>query len=82
MSDLKSKMPNVMENVVIPYVTAVRKGNNLVIKCPYCHQTHRHGLKNGHRTAHCASDDAEDRAKRRNGYILIQEKISTNLDGI
>ena len=38
--------------------------------CPFCGTKHRHGLGDGHRTAHCASDEFISEVKMQNGITL------------
>lgn len=38
-----------------------------VIRCPYCHLEHFHGIGTGHRVAHCTEE-----YKPNDGYILTQ----------
>ena len=43
----------------LPLVQATRKGDQLIIKCPYCEKSHIHGggeyigFADGYRTSHC-----------------------------
>jgi hypothetical protein len=58
---------------VIPIVSAVLDGPNLIVMCcPYCGRMHWHGSAcYGHRIAHCADPLPREVYKR--GYILQPE---------
>lgn len=49
-------------------ISAARKGESLVFRCPFCGEVHTHGIGNGHRVAHCINRTMLNRK----GYELVE----------
>lgn len=57
LKDLKTKKIKMDDIETIEIKPFLLKDNKYYIVCPYCHEIHNHGAIEGHRVAHCTTQN-------------------------